>query len=147
MVKGKGTGFGRRLTTLTIAVMAFVSVGFCFETVKCTDKLTNAFWRSEFIEPIEVCYVLMNDMMGYKFTSNYENKIFFNIYNFNKTLEKDGYTFSDIITVIHNHFTVRRFSPRDMRMWRTFRKLGFTGNFYLYVNMNKAIYELRKHTI
>ena len=59
-------------------------------------------------------------------------------------LKKNNHTISDIITIIHSHLAQggRKFSRNDVNTWREFKGEGFTGNFYLYYEGNKTIYEL-----
>lgn len=136
--------FGKRLTTLTIALMAFVSVAFCYKRYKCYDKVVYVIFEDKFIEPIESMYLLMEDMTLYRVTSNQEFTVNFDMEDLKKEMKKNGHTISDVMIIIHNHYTYRYFSPSDVRAWRSFKREGFTGNFYLYVTTAKTIYELRE---
>lgn len=128
--------------------MAFASVGFCYEAVKVTNKLTYAFFKGMFIDPTETMYIIMSDMSSYVIHS-YDDRgmdaVSFSVYGFEERLKKDGYVMADVAVIIHNHYTKRYFSLEDIRLWQRFKKRGFLGNFYLYVNMNKTIYELMEN--
>ena len=140
MVKRHSIGFGKLLSCVLCALIAFTSVGICYEVNKCTDRLIYAIFKDKFTEPIEVIYFLMNDMKLYKLTSNYENKVGFDLYNVQKMWKRDGYKVSDIMVVIHGHKTSRYFSPSDVRRWRSLQRAGFTGDFCIYLKRNKTIY-------
>ena len=113
-----------------------------YNVVKCKDKVIYALFKDMFTEPIEVIYFLMDDMALYKITSNYENKVYLNMWVLKKDFNQNGHTFSDIIVIIHNHTRNTYFSSDDIDAYRTFKNAGFEGKFYLYVYRNKTIYEL-----
>lgn len=113
-----------------------------YNVIKSEDKVIYALFKDMFTEPIEVIYFLMNDTTLYKATSNYENKIFLNIWVLKKDFKQTGHTFSDVIVIIHNHMKDACFSENDIDAYRTFKSVGFEGKFYLYVYRNKTIYEL-----
>jgi len=145
-VKTHSIGFGKLLSFALVALIAFTSVGFCYEVNKCTDKLMYAIFGDKFKEPIEVIYFLMYDSRLYKVTSNDEKKTSFNLSYVQKMWKKDGYDVSDIIVVIHGHEKSRYFSPSDIRQWRRLKRAGFTGDFYIYLKRNKTIYKITEDT-
>ena len=138
--------FGKRLTALTIALLAFVSIAFCYRTYKCHSKVVYLIFEDKFTEPIEVLYLLTSDATLYKVTSNHEDRIDFSMDYLKKVLKKNGHKISDIIIIIHNHppSTPRDFSLMDIHSWYEFKNEGFTGNFYLYPQGSGVIYELRE---
>jgi len=140
VVKRHSIGFGKCLSCVLCALIGFPSVGYGFEVNKCTNKLMYALFEDKFTEPIEVIYFLMNDLRLYGVTSNFENKVGFDLYNTQKIWKKDGYIVSDIIVVIHGHKKSRYFSPSDIRRWRSLKRAGFTGDFCIYLKRNKTIY-------
>ena len=124
--------------------MAVVSVAFCWKQVKVRDKLIYATIEHRFKEPIEVMYLVASDFTMYKVTSNDEWYISFYMDELKKMLKKNNHTISDVITIIHSHLAAggRKFSRSDVNTWREFKGEGFTGNFYLYYEGNRTIYEL-----
>ena len=134
----------RKLLYVAVGVLAVVSVAFCWKQVKVRDKLIYATLGHRFKEPIEVMYLITSDFTMYKVTSNDEWYISFRMDELKKMLKKNNHAISDIITIIHNHEVQgsRNFSQNDVNTWREFKKEGFTGNFYLYYERNRTIYEL-----
>ena len=139
--------FGKRLTWLTIALMAFASVGFCYKKYRVHDELVLLVFRNRFIEPIENLYLLTYDLTLYKISSEQNRYVDFEMDGLKKSLKKRGHKISDIMIIIHNHppTAPRNFSKADIRTWREFKSEGFTGNFYLYISGFNAIYELREN--
>ena len=129
-------------TGLILTLIASVPVGICYEVNKVTDKILYAIFGNRFNEPVEVMYLLMNDMTLYKITSNYESHIYATLYDIGKKLDRDGYEISDILIIIHGHKSSRYFSTADVATWRRFKRAGFTGKFCLYLERNKTIYEI-----
>lgn len=139
-------GFGKRLLWLTIALMAFSSVGFCYKVYKVHCKLVNLIFDSKFIEPFENLYLLTYDLTLYHITSYDEGSVDFQMDWLKKLLKKGGHEISDVMIIIHNHpiKALRGFSRADIQTWYDFKREGFTGNFYLYISGFKIIYELRE---
>lgn len=136
--------FGKLFTCLIAVLLLITSVGICSQTVKCRDKLVHAYFKDKFTEPIGIVYILMSDMFLYKVILDEDSMDKFSMWSLKNHLEKDGYNISDIVLVIHNHTRSRRFSSFDAQVWQLLKKQGFTGKFYLYVNMSKGIYELKE---
>ena len=139
-------GFGKRLTTLTIALSVIASVGFCLKTTKVHAEIVYEIFKGRFIEPFENLYLLTYDGTLYKITSHDELMVYFEWDWLVKMLKKNGHEISDIMIVIHNHppNMSRRFSDMDIQSWYDFKREGFTGNFYLYISGFRIIYELRE---
>ena len=139
-------GLLKRLTTLTIALIALSAIGFCYRVVKCKAKAVYLIFEDRFTEPFEVCYLLTNDKTLYKVTSHNERRISFRMSDITRALEKNGHEISDIILIIHNHMpgTSRYFSTTDIQTWYDFKAMGFTGNYYLLyqTGVGHIIYEL-----
>lgn len=101
-------------------------------------------FKDGFTEPIEIFYVLMNDMKIYKFTSNYESRILFSVDYVEDELQSRGHEISNILVMIHGHWKSGRFSPSDIRVWRSLKRKGFIGHFYMYLKRDDTIYELEE---
>jgi len=115
------------------------------QTHESNDKLAYYAFKDMFTEPVEVMYFLMYDMKLYKITSNEEHRVSFNLRDLKKLFGNDGYDFTDVILIIHNHQMVRYFSFQDADVYRRFMEEGFTGNFYMYNELNRKLYILRWH--
>ena len=136
----------RWLLLIVLSLLCWTSTGDAnYNAVKSEDKIMYALFENMFTEPIEVLYLLTNDMRGYKLTSNYENIVLFRMWELEKTLKRDGYKISDIIVIIHNHTTQAYFSRRDIISYKVFKSNGFEGKFYIYVSRNRTIYELAEN--
>lgn len=137
-------GFGKRLLWLTIALIAFASVGFGYKVVKVRAKLIYVVFAEKFTEPFEVCYLLMYDDTLYKITSNDEASVRFHMDELIRVLTKNGHKISDIMIIIHNHLpqTSRSFSMMDIQTWYDFKMEGFIGNYYMLYQGSNVIYEL-----
>lgn len=63
-----------------------------------------------------------------------------------KKLDKHGHDMTDVAFIVHNHppNTTREFSISDIQSWWEFKHIGFTGNFYLYIQGTNLVYELRE---
>lgn len=136
----------RLLVTITVAILALSSIAFCYKKVKCYSKVVYLIFEGKFTEPIEILYLLTNDGTLYRVTSNHEDRINFEMSDLIRTLKKKGHEISDILIIIHNHppNTPRDFSLKDIHSWYRFKDMGFTGNFYLYIQGSDIIYELRE---
>ena len=131
------------LVTLILCLLCWTSVSAPnYNAVKCDDKIMYAIFSDKFTEPIEVIYFLMNDTTLYKVTSNYENKVYLDMWVLKQDFKKTGHTFSDVIVIIHNHTKDAYFSKDDIDAYEIFKDVGFEGKYYLYVYRNKTIYEL-----
>lgn len=134
----------RKLFYCILGVLVMVSVAFCWRQVKVRDKLTYVCFKDKFREPVEILYLLTVDFTLYRITSNDEVRITFSMEEVKRMMKKNGHDMTDVIVIIHNHlpFTSRRFSQNDIHSWRSFKREGFTGNFYLYLQGYNIIYEL-----
>ena len=133
----------RWLLLIALSLLCWTSTGVPhYNAVKSEDKIMYALFKDSFTEPIEVMYLLMNDMQRYRLTSNYENVVFFRMWELENDLKRDGYKISDIIVIIHNHTTQTCFSKMGIISYGRFKSRGFEGKFYIYVYRNKTIYEL-----
>lgn len=146
MVKRHSIGFLRRVTWLTIALIAFTSVGICYETHRVCDKIIYTIFKNKFIEPVENLYLLTYDWTLYKLTSQHERYVDFEMEELKRALKKNGHEISDIMLIIHNHppTAPRGFSRADVQTWYEFKMEGFSGNFYLFISMTTVIFELRE---
>ena len=137
-------GILKKLLSDGIALAVFSTVGLCYKVVKVRAKLVYAAFAGKFLEPIEVCYLVMSDDTLYRLTSNDTKSIRFNFSELKEVLAGNGHKISDIIVIIHSHLvnTSRNFSLLDIQTWYNFKMEGFTGNFYLYYQGNRTIYEL-----
>ena len=134
----------KKLLGIALGVLFFATIGFCHEVIKCHTKIIYEIFKDKFTEPIEVCYLLTTDATLYRVTSHDEYSIRFNMWDLIKTMKRNGHDFSDVLIIIHNHEagTSRKFSDLDIQTWYNFKALGFTGNYYLFYEGNRQIYEL-----
>ena len=106
------------------------------------QDITSRNWDSLFTEPIETLYIIMNDLITFKVSSQDERQVFLTLGTLEKKLrtkERD-YKMGDIAVIIHNHLNDRKFSPIDKKQHRRFKKYGFKGYFLLYSHTaNKTI--------
>lgn len=131
----------RWLLLIALSLLCWTSTA-NYNAVKSEDKIIYALFKDRFTEPIEVMYFLMNDMRLFKVTSNDENKISFVLPTLVEEFKQNGYDFSDVIVIIHNHMKRAYFSRDDIIIYGLFKGEGFDGRFYIYVYRTRNIYEL-----
>lgn len=108
------------------------------------EKKDSINWQELFTEPYEIAYIIMNDWITFTYSNQDENKVYITIGKLEKQLQtpERKYKIEDIAIIIHNHLKDCKFSPRDYKQHRRFKKHGFKGLFLFYSHMTNKVYDI-----
>jgi len=107
-------------------------------------------WGDYFTEPRETLYILTEDNQLFKYSSSEEKKIDFNtqaLQMWLKSVNKKrgtNYSVGNIKMILHNHLKDSKFSDIDHRTYRDLTKSGFNGQYMMYSNLSKKVYDINK---
>ena len=130
-----------KVKAFILVLIYFLLLGPIFSAEKEAD--INR-WQSLFIEPVETLYIIMEDRVAFKYSSQDENQVFLTIGTLEKQLrtpERD-YKMKDIAVIIHNHLKDCKFSSTDKKQYWRFKKYGFKGLFLLYSHTTNKTYDI-----
>ena len=101
-------------------------------------------WQSLFTEPIETLYIIMENRVAFKFSSQDENQVFLTLGTLEKKLRtpERSYKIENIAVIIHNHLKDCKFSRTDRQQHWRLKKYGFKGCFLLYSHTTNKTYDI-----
>jgi hypothetical protein len=91
-----------------------------------------------FNEPFEVCVIIMYDLMAMTFSTHEAGKISATATFIVERAKAAGYEVSDMIAVVHNHFTPAGFTSADRATYAYLLKQGFRGSYGIWYTATKT---------
>ena len=107
-------------------------------------------WGDYFTEPMETLYILTEDNQLFKYTDSEEKGIDFNtqaLQMWLKSVNKKrgtNYSVGNIKMILHNHLKDSKFSDKDHKTYRDLTKSGFNGQYMMYSNLSKKVYNINE---
>ena len=105
---------------------------------------TDNMYADWFTDGVERCYLVLFNGTRMCFTSYDSDRIDAELDSMTTALENMGYTWKDVMLVIHNHFSLPRFSDADNRTYWRINAKGFHGAFSIYLTSSGKVITMQK---
>ena len=136
-MKNRHVGLWAYLCLVILSVLAII---FFFSDLKSQGALRVAkieLGKEIFRDQIERVVFLTDELDLYIFSSGQAGRIAGPESQIYEHLVKDGVKIESIVLMTHNHFTPRRFTPRNNKTFHYFKDRGFRGFFSIYYTATK----------
>lgn len=101
-------------------------------------------WEKLFTEPVEMIFYLYPNGAIVGFSTYEYDRISGDINQQLEAMEKKGLKLSDVMIIVHNHFTPGSFSTPDRASITTMKKKGFRGIYGIYHTATKTFEAYKK---
>ena len=106
------------------------------------ELLTKIFsdWQGDKSEKL---IFITEDGQAFTFGNGGPNAVSINLLDVIRTLARKGQHLGTVTNIIHSHRWPDRFSPTDIALFKTLRKVGFAGKFQLFYPETHRIIEAK----